>query len=255
MPDVAIATSDSVCILTLDRPPANALNASLVDDLAAAFAQAERNPDVRGILITSGVEGYFSAGFDVHEVFDYDRATMTAYWRAFVELYERIYASEKPVVAGMPGHTFAGGVLLALACDARVMADGPYGVGVSAINLGVPLPLGAMNMAINAMGPGHARRLFLTGDTVDPHRALAMGFVQQVVAADRLYDAALARTSELAGKSQPAFHAIHAMFDSLSGRDELGSDTERVDAFIDFWFSDEAELYKQYTRDRLGKVK
>lgn len=244
---------DAVREIALDRPKANALNEALVNDLAMAFATARDDAKVRAVLLTSAVDGFFSVGFDVREVFDYDRPRMAAYWTRFTNLYEGIYAFPKPVIAALPGHTFAGGIILALASDIRLMIDGKFGLGVSGINLGLPLPPSVANMAINAMGHGHARRLFLTGETIGPRDAHAMGFVHELTSSKDLMDRALIRARDMADKSPTAFNTIHEMFDELSGRPALGTDTDRLEGFLDLWFSDEAELYKARVRAEVVK--
>ncbi len=244
---------DNVREVAIDRPKANALNEALVDDLAEAIDAARDDAGIRALLLTSAVDGFFSVGFDVREVFDYDRPRMAAYWTRFTDLYETVYHFPKPVVAALPGHTFAGGIILALAADVRLMTEGKFGLGVSGINLGLPLPPGVMNMAVNAIGHGHARRLFITGETIDPQQAYTMGFVHELAAPGALGERALIRARDMADKSPTAFNAVHDMFDTLSGRPGLGSDRDRLDTFLDLWFSDEAELYKARVRAEVVK--
>jgi enoyl-CoA hydratase/carnithine racemase len=171
MPLVITGQQDAVRVVSMNRPKANALNEDLVMELASAVRAARGDDSVRAVVLASECDGYFSVGLDAREVFGYSRERMARFWPEFVELYEGIYDFPKPVVAALNGHTLAGGIILALACDVRVMARRDCGLGVSGINLGLPLPRGVMNMAINAVGHGHARRLFLTGETIDPDTA------------------------------------------------------------------------------------
>lgn len=253
MPLVASESRGAVRIVTMDRPKANPLNDALVTELAAAIHDAREDATVRAVVLNSALDGYFSVGFDLREVFDYDRDHMAAFWTRFVNLYEGLYDFPKPIVAALTGHTFAGGIILALAADVRVMARGPFGLGVSGINLGLALPRGVMNMAINAIGPGHARRLFLTGETISPETALCMGLVHELTPPENTLDRAVARAEDLGQKSPAAFRAIHRMFDELSGRDQLESDGARLDTFLETWFSDDAVAYRNRVRDRIGK--
>lgn len=244
---------DGVRLIAMDRPKANALNEALVDALRHAFTDARKTGAVRAVLFTSAAPGFFCVGFDVREVFDYDRDRMAEYWTRFVDLYESVYDFPKPVVAALPGHTFAGGIILALAADIRLMIDGKFGLGVSGINLGLPLPEGVANMAVNAMGHGHARRLFLTGETISPRQAYETGFVHELTTADTLRDRAFIRARDMASKSPTAFRAVHDMFDALSNRPALGSDRDNLERFLDVWFSDEAELYRARVRSEIMK--
>ncbi len=245
-------TRGAVRIVSMNHPKANTITEALVSELAAEFDRARDDDAVRAVVLASACEGYFSVGLDVREVFDYDRARMARFWVAFVELYEGIFNFPKPVIAALNGHTFAGGIILALACDVRVMARGAHGLGVSGINLGLALPRGVMNMAINAVGHGHARRLFLTGETITPETAHTMGLVHDLVDAGETLDRACRRAEDLGGKSPDAFRKIHRMFDELSGRTELESDKAQLDRFLDTWFSDAAVANRARVRDRIA---
>lgn len=242
----------AVRIVTMDRPKANSLNESLVDNLTAAFDATRADASTRAVVLTSAFDKYFSVGLDVNEVFDYGRDRMAAFWVRFVDLYEGIYDFPKPVIAALTGHTFAGGIILALACDVRLMARGPHGLGVSGINLGLALPRGVMNMAINAVGHGHARRLFLTGETIDPDSALSMGLVHELAAPTELLARAVDRAGDLGQKSPDAFQKIHRMFDELSGRNDIPSDKSNLDQFLETWFSPEAAANRQRARERIA---
>ncbi len=250
---VVVKDHGDVRVVSMDRPKANAIHEGLVRDLAAALREARDSTNVRAVVLTSAQDGYFSVGFDVREVFDYDRDRMLAFWGEFIDLYESLHHFPKPVVGALPGHTFAGGIILAFACDFRVMAQGPFGLGVSGINLGIPLPLGVMNMAINTIGPGHARRLFLSGETISPDRAFEIGLVQSLVPAAQTLPAAIALAENLASKSPTAYRAIHQMFDALSGLDAIGSDKTRLDDFVKWWFNDEAKMYRAHVRANLSR--
>ncbi len=250
---VLVKDHADVRVVSMDRPKANAIHEGLVRELAAAFRDARDAAGVRALVLTSAQPNYFSVGFDVREVFDYDRERMLQFWGEFIDLYESIYDFPKPVIAALPGHTFAGGIILALASDFRVMAQGDFGLGVSGINLGIPLPIGVMNMAVNAMGPAHARRLFLSGETIAPEQALAMGAVQTLVPAADLQNAGIALAEVMGKKSPAAFRAIHEMFDSLSGRDALGSDKDRLDDFVQWWFNDDAKMYRSRVRAQVSR--
>jgi len=250
---VVLKDHGNVRVIAMDRPKANAIHEGLVTELIAALREARESAKVRAIVLTSAQEGYFSVGFDVREVFDYDRDRMLAFWGEFIDLYEALYHFPKPVVGALPGHTFAGGIILAFACDFRVMAQGPYGLGVSGINLGIPLPLGVMNMAINTIGAGHARRLFLSGETFSPDRAFDIGFAQALVPAPELLQSAVTMAENLAGKSPAAYRAIHGMFDALAGFEAIGSDKNRLHEFVHWWFNDEATLYRERVRARVSR--
>src|SRR6266700_2518337 len=165
---------DGLLVVTMSRGAANPLNAAMVGELHSALAMAQ-TPDVRGLVLASDRPKFFSAGFDVKEVFAYGRGEMTEFFGSFMDLYEGLFRLPKPVVAAVSGHSVAGGSVLALACDVRVMAEGPFQFALNEVNLGVVLPPGVIRMAVDAIGIHEARELLLGGESVSPDRALAIG--------------------------------------------------------------------------------
>src|SRR5579859_5542158 len=171
MDSIRTENTDGILIVTLARGKANAINGAMVEDLSSAVEEA-RSGYVRGLVLASDRPNLFCGGFDVKEVFQYDRPTMETFFGAFIDLYDGLFRLPKPTVAALPGHTVAGGAVLALACDVRVMAAGTGRFALNEVNLGVVLPPGIMRMALGAIGPRHARELFLGGESLGPERAL-----------------------------------------------------------------------------------
>src|SRR5436190_3494175 len=179
MTSIRTEVADGLLIVTLSRGKANALNAAMIEELHGAVAQAH-GPDMRGLVLASDRPKFFSGGFDVTEVFQYGREAMTSYFGSFMDLYEDLFRFSKPVVAAISGHAVAGGAVLALACDVRVMAEGPFQFALNEVNLGVVLPEGIIRMAVDAIGVRHARKLFLGGEALSPTQALAIGLVSEL---------------------------------------------------------------------------
>jgi enoyl-CoA hydratase/carnithine racemase len=245
---------EGVVTIAMNRPKANALNRDLIHELQSAFDAAAADENARAIILTSRCPGFFSVGLDVNEVFDYDRDTMRALWFEFSNLYRGVHACPKPVVAALPGHTFAGGIILALACDLRVMLDGKFGLGVSGINIGLPLPMIVMRLAALAVGLGPARHLFLSGETITPAEALQIGMVRSLHDDEpSLHEAAEHWARVLGSKSPRAFQTVRRMFDDLAGGIPETTDPEDVNRFLDLWFSEEAAAERARVRASVGR--
>lgn len=241
---------DGVLVASMSRPKANALNAELVTEMLEVLSRAEEDEAVRALIVTSAVPGFFCTGLDIKEVFQYDRETMGRFWADFASLYERLYLLPKPTIASLPGHCYAGGIMLALACDLRLMAKGKYGLAVSGINIGMVLPEGVFRMAIQAVGHGQARHLFLTGETFKPKRALRIGFLRELVDLDDLPGKSMEWAKELAGKSPGAYARIKQMSREVVG---YTRDSERTDpeAFLERWFSEDSVAWRKTALERL----
>jgi Delta3-Delta2-enoyl-CoA isomerase len=145
--------------LRLNRPPANALSYELIKGLREAIEAAPQN-GVRA-LILSGTPGRFSGGLDVPLLLTYDRAGMAALWREFYALLKAMAGSPIPIAAAITGHAPAGGTVLSLFCDWRVMADGDFKLGLNEVQIGLPLPpvifAGLRRLVNPRRAPGGAR--------------------------------------------------------------------------------------------------
>ncbi len=146
----------SLLVLTLARGKANALNRALVEELLSEVTAAAADDSVRGLVLASNRPRFFSSGFDVREVFTYDPPGMTEFFGRFIDLYESLYRFPKPLVGAVSGHCFAGGAILATACDFRIMAEGEYGYALNEVKLGLALP-GTLRKMLVAAKPARER--------------------------------------------------------------------------------------------------
>ncbi|MEJ2188415.1 MAG: enoyl-CoA hydratase/isomerase family protein [Acidobacteriota bacterium] len=165
--------------LRLDRPPVNALDPSLLQ----AVAEGVRLAPEQGAraLVLSGREGMFSAGLDVPTLLGLDRDGLASAWELFFEVMEVIATSTLPVAAAITGHAPAAGAILALFCDWRVMEDGPFGIGLNEVRIGIPMPDVVAALAARTVGPRRAEALCVSGRLLEPREALAAGLVDRVV--------------------------------------------------------------------------
>ena len=230
----------SLSILTLSRGKANALNYALVEELCGAVAAAAADDGVRGLVLESDRPRFFSSGFDIREVFTYDRDGMSAFFGRFIDLYESLFRCPKPVVAALGGHTFAGGAILAIACDFRIMAEGEFGFALNEINLGLSLSPTMRAMLVNAVGPVYAREIMLLGDPITPVRAREIGLVTQSAPADEVREQAVALARRLAAKPPGAYREIKRALRESSGCEDPHTDRATLSQFLDMWFSSEA---------------
>ena len=204
------------------------------------MAAAAADDSVRGLVLASDRPRFFSSGFDIREVFGYDRDGMAAFFGRFIDLYESVYRFPKPVVAALSGHTFAGGAILAMACDFRIMADGEFGFALNEINLGLALSPTLRDMLVHAVGLVRARDVMLFGEPLTPARALEIGLVRELAPAEQVRARAIACARSLAAKPPAAYREIKRSLQEFGGGPETSSDRATLDRFLDMWFSAEA---------------
>jgi len=176
MSQVHYELRDHVAVLRLDDGKANALSYASMDALEAALDRAEK--EARAVVLT-GRHGRFCAGFDLQEMMagpDRARALVTR----GADLLLRCYMLPLPFVTAGSGHALAGGALLLLTGDYRLTASGAYRIGLNEVQIGLPVPVLAMELARDRLNPSHLTASTLFATVVDPDKALVAGWVDEV---------------------------------------------------------------------------
>ncbi|RDS86592.1 enoyl-CoA hydratase/isomerase family protein [Dyella psychrodurans] len=242
---------DAAAEIQLARPPVNALNLDLLRALQGALADAVRD-GARGIVL-SGTPGMFSAGVDVPELLTKDRADVREFWREFFVTCAALAHSPVPVVAAITGHSPAGGAVLSLFCDYRVMAHGAYRIGLNEVQVGLVAP-DCIQMALRRIvGAYRAERLLVAGSLIDAEQALACGFVDELAAVDQVVTRALHWLNEtlaLPAHSMLATRQI-ARADLMSTYANV--DALPIDTFVDAFFHADTQATLRQLVARLKK--
>jgi enoyl-CoA hydratase len=231
-----------IAVLTLDRPRANAFSPELVADLAQAFSSSA---DAGAVVLTSSSDGMFSAGWDLKFLVTQARASFERFVEAYCDLVRQIFVFERPVIAALPGHAIAGGLIVATAADERIAVEGRGEFGLSEVLLGVPVPACLLEIFRHAVGARGMERLAATGENLSVERALALGLIDRAVPAETLAQEAESRARTLAGRSAKAYAAIKLR--SRSAALARFDQARRGDPFVDFWHSEDA-------RARVGEL-
>ncbi|MFJ1596978.1 enoyl-CoA hydratase/isomerase family protein [Streptomyces sp. NPDC088261] len=240
MATVNLEVSDGVGTIRLDRPPMNALNASIQDRLRELAEEAGRREDVRAVILYGG-EKVFAAGADIKEMRDMDHAAMVLRSRALQEAFTAVARIPKPVVAAVTGYALGGGCELTLCADYRIAADNAK-LGQPEILLGLIPGAGGTQRLARLIGPSRAKDLIFTGRQVRADEALAIGLVDRVVPAAEVYEQARAWAAALAQGPALALRAAKESVDAGLETDlETGLAIERT------WF---ASLFATEDRER-----
>jgi len=202
---VDVERDGNLVLLHLNRPPVNAIDIPLAEELEAVLARLEgENP---GALIITGRGSCFSAGLDLKVFPKYSREEQDRLIHALNRLLLRLYGFPRPTVAAVNGHAIAGGMIILLACDYRVGAEGNARFGLTEGQVGVAFPLGVKEVVLTELDPSAARRLMLEAGTDGPKAALRDGALDELQPLQRVLPRALevaARTAELPRSSYVA---------------------------------------------------
>jgi enoyl-CoA hydratase/carnithine racemase len=200
-----------VATIRLSRPPMNALNTQLQEELRAAAEQVTADASVRAVVIYGG-ERVFAAGADVKEFAGQDHAYMMSDGVRLTNSLDALARIPKPVIAAVTGYALGGGCELALTADFRVSADNAKW-GQPEILLGIIPGAGGTQRLPRLIGPAKAKDLVFTGRFVEADEALAIGLVDVVVAAEDVYPTALAMAAKFAKGPALALAAAKAAID------------------------------------------
>ncbi|HEV3031243.1 MAG TPA: enoyl-CoA hydratase-related protein [Polyangia bacterium] len=237
--------------LRLARPPVNALDPALLRALRRALREATAAG--REAIVLSGSPGRFSGGLDVPALLSLDRAGILDAWRTFFALMRDLAASPVPVAAALTGHSPAGGTVLALFADHRVLAGGDFLVGLNEVRVGLPVPEVLLRALAYTVGERQAARLAVGGLLVPPEEALRVGLVDEVAPVAEVVPRAVAWAQDLLGRPRAAMTATRALarrplvaaFDAIDDR--------MLGAVADQWFSPEAQSTLRALAARLKK--
>ena len=221
MPEfVRLEVENGIGTIRLDRPPMNALNVQVQDELRAAAAEATARTDVRAVVIYGGPK-VFAAGADIKEMGDMSYVDMVQRAGALQDSFSAVARIPKPVVAAVTGYALGGGCELALCADFRVAGDNAK-LGQPEILLGIIPGAGGTQRLPRLVGPARAKDLVFSGRFVDAQEALHIGLVDRVVAPDDVYTAAVEMVSRYA--SGPAF-ALRAAKEAIDEGLDVDLDT------------------------------
>jgi len=185
---VRVERDEAIATIRLDRPPMNALNAQVQDEIAAAAAEVDADPAVRAVVLYGG-EKVFAAGADIKQMAEAHFAQVAVDSRRLQAAFTAVARIGKPVAAAATRYALPGGLELALCADFRVVGEGAR-VGQPEILLGIIPGAGGTQRLPRLIGPARAKDIVFTGRFVAAAEALQIGLVDKVVPDAEVYEAA-----------------------------------------------------------------
>lgn len=186
---INVQTNDHISYLGLDRGKSNAMHLEMILELTKELEKAKDDPAVEAIIL-HGKEGFFSSGLDLITLYRYDEAQINTLWEAFIDLIYALVAFPKPAIASITGHAPAGGCVLTICCDYRIMAEGDFIIGLNEVPIGLIVPSSVFDIYSFWLGQAQAHSHLLDGKLFSPNEGLQNGLIDEVVPADRIQTAA-----------------------------------------------------------------
>jgi len=208
---LSVERKGPVVLCTLTNPPMNFMNAVMVRELDEMTREVEGSRDDRVLVLTGGVEGIFITHYDVGELVTAAEAPAAALTGDALmrihRLFNRIERMPKVTVAALNGTAMGGGCELSLACDFRLMADGPFRYGLPETSLGIIPGAGGTQRMARLLGAARALDLILHAEIMEPRTAHALGLVHRLLPVGRFIDHALEFAEDLAARAPIALAA------------------------------------------------
>jgi enoyl-CoA hydratase/carnithine racemase len=234
---IEVDSRDGIATVILTRGKVNALNGIVVDELRELLEALEVDQDLRAITLT-GRGRFFSFGFDIPEFLSFSREEFSNYLTSFTDLYTYLFLYPKPVVAALNGHTIAGGCMLALACDSRVMVSGKAKISLNEIGFGSSVFAGSTEMLRFWTGSANATEVLYSGAMYSAEQARVLGLVQEVSAEENLMVRARELAADLASKHSSAFASIKSLLRKPVAQEMRRREKDSISEFVDIWYAE-----------------
>lgn len=245
--NIDIEYSDKVAVVKLNRNITNALDLALLNELAGILETLKNDSHVQSVVLTSTNEKFFSIGFDIPQLIELPEDDFAVFYRTFNRTCLDLYTLPKPTIAAITGHAVAGGCIVALCCDYRIIADGKKKMGLNEIKLGVPVPYLADCILRQIVGHRNAREIMDTGEFYQSENLLQLGMVDLILPREQVLTQSINKARLLGAMPHNAFAMIKNNRVETVKLETLSKLQEKEQFFLECWYSDE-------TRKRLREA-
>jgi 3,2-trans-enoyl-CoA isomerase len=228
---------EGITTVRLQRGKVNALNESVVDEMTACFRELAADGDTRAVILT-GTGKFFTFGFDIPEFLGYGREDFLRYLTKFTDFYHDLFLFPKPVVAALNGHTIAGGCMIAIACDYRIMVTGKARISLNEINFGSSLFAGSVDIIKLWMGQRNAETAVYTGAMYSAEEACQLGLVHRVTTEADLEREAREIAVQFASRESAPFQSIKNLLRKPMAAEIKRKERDSLIEFVDIWYSE-----------------
>jgi Delta3-Delta2-enoyl-CoA isomerase len=230
----ALTVDSGIATLRLARPHGNAINGELVADLRAACIEIESTDAIAGVRLAAAGK-LFCPGLDLQELVELDRPAMERFVTEFNACVLALYSISKPMVAAVAGHALAGGCVLAMTADRRVLADSAR-IGLNEVRVGVPFPFGVARILREQVPRAHLEEIVLLGNNYEGDEALRVGLAHELAPADRVEGRARELLAEFATRDLHALRVTKRYLRAETIATIADNEAAHRGEFLDGWF-------------------
>ncbi|XP_065588494.1 enoyl-CoA delta isomerase 1, mitochondrial [Cyrtonyx montezumae] len=253
---VELDASSGIATMKFKSPPVNSLSLDFLTEFCISLEKLENERACRGLIITSAVPRIFSAGLDITEMCGKSTEHYAEFWRAVQEMWLRMYGSSMATVAAINGSSPAGGCLIALTCDYRIMAENPkYRIGLNETQLGIVAPFWFKDTLVNTVGHRVAERSLQLGLLHSVTEAHQIGLVDEVVPEEKLQEKAAAVVTQWLALPDHARQLSKSMMRKAVLDHLLARREEDIQNFVKFTSKDSIQKSLSVYMEMLKKKK
>jgi len=240
-------------VFYIDTERNNAINDDFIREAHAIMDEAEADLAVRALVVTSSHKTIFCPGVDLPSLMGRSAAQMHGFYAALTGLVRRKVAYPKPEVYALNGHTIAGGCMMALCADYRLMAKGRAMFGMMEIDVGLAAPIGVVEMLRHFLGGHVAERVLFPGARFSTEAAVALGLVDELAEPEVLMDRAIEKARVLAQKPPGGYRRLKRYAREALATRMQALDDAHLDELVEQWFSEETQRLVNAAVERMNK--
>jgi enoyl-CoA hydratase/carnithine racemase len=234
---INLSINENIATMVLNRPKVNALNEAVVEELEECFQKLADDSNVKAVILT-GEGSFFSFGLDVPEFLSYSKDSFIKFLTKFTDLYRYIFTFPKPVVAALNGHTIAGGCMIAIACDYRLMVSGKARISLNELTFGSTVFAGSVEMLRFLIGGRNAESALYTGAMYSAEEAKELGLIHEVVSKENLCDSAQRIAGDFTKRDSRAFGSMKTLIRKQAEEEMKRRERDSIIEFADIWYSE-----------------
>ncbi len=232
---------DDFGILYIDTKRNNSFNFDSIHEAHQLMDEAEKDSAIRALVVSSTHKSMFSPGIDLPTLMGLSHAEIRNFFEEITGLLRRKFIYPKPEIYALNGHAIAAGFIMAAAGEYRVMAKGPFKIGLMEIDIGVAASIGAVQMLNHVFGGHVAERILLGGELYTPEEALALGLVDEVVEPDALMERAIDMARLLGSKPSAGYQRLKGYLRQAVVERMKSLDESHLDQLVEQWFAEDTQ--------------
>lgn len=242
METLKLSFEKDIALVELNRPKAHAINFLMANEISQCFSDLDAADHVSAAVL-KGTGSIFSAGLDLKELYKYSEDELNRFWQAFGRMVTDLAGFSKPLVAAVNGHAPAGGCVLALCCDYRIMAQEGGRIGLNEVAVGVVLPTPVVELARFTIGSERTSHMVLNATLMDPEEAHTFGLVNELCPTELLVEVCHKRIQKWLAFDQTAWrNAKKSVRSPLAERLDMPFEEAYSETLRHWWSPDSRKL-------------